>query len=328
MSNCLDRILCGDRVIIGVRNFDGCEKPESRIYINDYKGVDLKTAAKVTSDELLTGNKALKECIHQAIKHVSSDVMDFINQRFRFNNIVETRQTDVNFSEEIIPASNSNRGRTLTRWRSELAKIYIEDVCIKPDADIVVDIYVEDGATIKKYESIALVGNKVNTVPIRYIADAEKVYVYFNQKDAGFYNCNNGDFKMGCRTCGGRSKGNQEFLIRGWNGADTTGKCYGVGVNASVRCYYEDIFCQLLPQLYFPIYYRSVIEFMDMRIYSSRVNNITTFGEDKAREIKKEAESLYQDKLKRVIDNSEPFLQSIKGDCIICNSMYHAQATP
>lgn len=328
MNNCLEKILCGDRVIIGVRNFDGCENPESRIYINDYKGVDLKTASKVTGDELLTGNKALKECITQAMKHVNSDVMDFINQRFRFNNIVETRQTDVNFSDELIPASNSNRGRTLTRWRSELAKIYIEDVYVKPDANIVVDIIVEDGAIIKTYEDVALVANKVNIVPIRYIADSEKVYVYFNQAGANFYNCNNGDFKIGCRTCGSRSGGNDEFLIRGWDGQDTTGKCYGVGVNASVRCYYEDIFCQLLPQLYFPIYYRSVIEFMDMRIFSNRVNNVVTFGEDKAREIKAEVETLYQDKLKRVIDNSGPFLQSIKGDCVICNSMTYVQTTP
>lgn len=327
--NCLEKILCGDRVIIGVRNFDGCEKPESRIFINDYNGVDLKTASKVTPDELLTGNKALKECITQAIKHVNSDVMDFVNQRFRFNNIVETRQTDVNFSSEIIPASNTDRGRTLTRWRSEFAKIYIEEVYIKPDANIIIDLYIKDGTDAPvKYADIALVANVVNTVPVRLIANAEKVIIYFNQKDAGFYNCNNGNFKVGCRTCGSRRHGNDEFLMRGWNGADIDGKCYGVGVNASVRCYYEDIFCALLPQLYFPIYYRSVIEFMDMRIHSSRVNNVTMFGEEKAREIKEEVQELYDQKLKRVIDNSQAFLQSINGDCVICNSMYHVQTTP
>ena len=40
-----------------------------------------------------------------------------------------------------------------------------------------------------------------------------------------------------------------------------------------------------------------------MRIHSSRVNNITVFGEEKAREIKEEVQALYSDKLKRVIDN-------------------------
>lgn len=326
--NCLEKILCDQRVIIGVRNFDGCTKPESSLFINDYPGVDLKTASKITGDELLTGNKALQECTKLAIKYVNSDLMDFINQKFRFNNIVETRQTDVNFISEILPAANKDRGRTLTRWRSELAKIFVEEVYIKPDADIVIDLFIEDGVTTKKYEDVTLKKNQVNIVPIGYIAQSEKIKIYFNQSSAGFYNCNSGYFKMGCSVCGSGKNSNDDFLMRGWNGTAEDGNCYGMGVLASVRCYYEDIFCRLLPNLYFPIYYRSVIEFMNMRIHTNRVNNIAMFGEDKAREIKEEVEGLYTEKLKRVTDNSRALLQSIKADCIICNSIQYVQSTP
>lgn len=325
--NCLEKILCDERVIIGVRNFDGCTKPESSLFINDYPGVDLKTASKITGDELLTGNKALQECTKLAIKYVNSDLQDFINQRFRFQNIVETRQTDVNFTSEIIPAANLDRGRTLTRWRSELAKIFVEEVYIKPDANIVVDVFIEDGIILKKYENVALVAGKVNVVPIRYIAQAEKIKIYFNQAGAGFYNCNSPYFKQSCHVCGSKS-GNSDFLMRGWNGTVEDGKCYGMGVLASVRCYYEDIFCRLLPNLYFPLYYRSVIEFMNMRIHTQRVNNIAMFGVDKAKELKEEVEELYLAKLARVTDNSHALLASIKGDCIICNSMTYVESTP
>lgn len=327
--NCLEKILCDERVIIGVRNFDGCTKPESSLFINDYPGVDLKTASKITGDELLTGNKALQECTKLAIKYVNSDLQDFINQRFRFNNIAETRQTDVNFTSELIPAANANRGRTLTRWRSELAKIFVEEVYLKPDADIVVDIYIQDGITVKKYEGVVLVAEKVNVVQINYIAQSEKITIYCNQASAGFYNCSSPYFKQSCNVCGRSGKSsNSEFLMRGWNGTVEDGNCYGMGVLASVRCYYEDIFCRLLPNLYFPLYYRSVIEFMNMRIHTTRVNNIAIFGVEKAKELKEEVEELYIQKMKRVTDNSHALLQSIKGDCIICNSMTYVESTP
>lgn len=326
--NCLEKILCDERVIIGVRNFDGCTKPESSLFINDYPGVSLKTASKITGDELLTGNQCLQECTKLAIKYVNSDLQDFINQRFRFNNIAETRQTDVNFTTDILPATNLDRGRTLTRWRSELAKIFVEEVYLKPDADIVVDVVINDGFTTKTYPDIALIANKVNVVPIRYIAQAEKITITVNQANAGFYNCNSAFFKQSCRVCGSGKNSNSDFLMRGWNGTTEDTNCYGMGVLASVRCYYEDIFCRLLPNLYFPIYYRSVIEFLNMRIHTTRVNNIAVFGVEKAEELKAEVEELYLAKLARVTDNSNALLASIKGDCVICNSMTYVESTP
>jgi hypothetical protein len=327
--DCLQKILCGERVIIGVRNFDGCTTPESQLFINDYPGCDLKTASKITNDELVTGNKALKECVLNAVKYVNSNLMDYVNQRFRFNNIVETRQTDVNFSStEIIPAANLDRGRTLTRWRSELARTYIEEIYVKPDADIVEDIYIQDGTVLKKYEAVVLKANKVNVVPIRYIAKSEKITIYINQKNAGFYACNGGSYKFrGC--CQSRKNSTDtELLIEGWNGTQEDTKCYGIGVLAMVKCYFDDVFCALLPNLYFPIYYRSVYEFMQMRIHTNRVNNIATFGEEKAREIRDEVDELFNEKMKRVTDNSNAYLQSVKGDCLTCNSMYYVQSTP
>jgi hypothetical protein len=325
---CIDQILCGKRTIIGIRNFVECSKPESFLWLNDYPGIDLKTASKITGDELVTGNKAMQECINNAVKFVHSDIMNFINAKFRFNNIVETRQTDENFGTDILPAANLERGRVLKRWRSEFAKIHLQEIYVKPTADCVVDFLVYDGGAVTTYPNVTLKKNVKNTVVLNYVAVSEEIRVVFNQSVTGVYSCTElASRRYSCNLCGGR-RGNTDFVLRGWNGSKEDEKCYGIEVLAFIRCYEEDVFCSLLRNLHLPIYYRSVIEFMNMRIHSNRVNNVVTFGEEKAREIKKEAEELYNSKMKFVINNSKAFLQSTKGDCLTCSSSQYVQATP
>lgn len=324
---CIQKILCGDRTIIGIRNFIECSKPESSLFINDYPGVSLKIAADVAKDETVSGKNLLKECINNAIKYVHSDLMDYVNTKFKFVNIVETRQTNENFTDDTSAAANLERGIILKRWRSELAKIHIQEIYVKPTTDCVVDILVYDGPHLTKYEDVTLKGGEINTVVLDFVAWGEQVKVLFNQKDTAVFNCNSQGHRISCNVCSSRTN-NSEFIIRGWNGSKEDANCWGIQVLAFVRCFDEDIFCALLKNLYFPIYYRSVIELMNFRIHTTRVNNMATFGEDKAREIKEEVEELYKEKMKRVIDNSSAFFQSIKGDCLICNSMQYVQSTP
>lgn len=327
-KSCVDKILCGERTIIGIRNFVTCDNPESRLWINDYPGLSFKDASRVANDEMQTGNEVLKKSIEQGIKHTYDDFMDFLGTKFKFNVIAETRELN-NFSSEITPKANLERGLSLRRWRSEMAKIFVEEVYIKSSESSTVDVLLIDGDEIHKIENVVIEPNKTITVRFAILCKSENVKVLFNQKDNDVYKCNftsiNG-WHYAKRCCG--QSNNNGFVVTGWDGNKETDNCFGMGVLAYVKCYEDDVFCALIPRLYMAFYYRSVVEYLKYRIYTNRVNNLTTFGVEQAKEMLGEAEALYQDKYGRVINNSDTFFRSLKGDCLTCNTMSYVQSTP
>jgi len=324
---CLKDILCGKRTIIGIRNFVECQNPESNLFINDFPGMELKSAAKLTPDEIGTGNELFKKSIEQAIKLTYDDLMDFLNSRFNFNAIIETREFN-DFSDTVTPAANLERGLILKRWRSEMAKIHIEEIYIKTAQSSVVDILVYDGFDVYKIENVTLEAGIINRVPINIVCKSETVKVLYNQSNNDTYGCNynQNDGWVSCGTC--HSRGGKFFAVHGWDSTKEVSNCFGMGILARVRCFEEEIFCALLPRLYIPIWYRSVIEFLKYRINTTRVNNLTIFGEEKAKEMLVEYQDKYEEKYEKVIKNADVFLKTLKNDCLTCNGMRYVQQTP
>lgn len=325
LKSCIDDILCGKRTIIGIKNFVKCDKPESRLWINDYPGLVFKDAAKLSNEEMQTGNEVLETSIQQGIKLAFDDFMDFLRSKYDFNAIAETRQLE-NFSDKITTRANIERGLSLRRWRSEMALMHIEEVYIKTPQNTVIDLLVYDGTTLVKFENITLEADKKNVIRIDLICNSETVKILYNQKDNDVYKC---DFSRRngwtpCGSCGSRGG----FVITGWDGNREADNCFGMGVLAYIRCYEEKVFCALIPRLYTAFYYRSVMEFMQYRLRSNRINNLTLFGEEKAKEMYDEAAAAYKLKYQTVVDNSAAFLRSLKGDCLTCNSMHYVQSTP
>lgn len=329
LKSCIDDILCGKRIIIGVKNFIECEKPESHIYLNDFPGLSFKQAAKLANDEMQTGNEVMKQSIEQGVKLVYDDFMDFLAGKYNFNNITETRQLN-NFSDtQTTLRAPLERGLVLKRWRSEMAKIYIEEIYLKVTNAVTIDIKIIDGTEITKIENVSVTPNEINTIRIGLAFSNEKIKILYDQKDSEVYTCNftktNG-WRYAKRCCGSSNDGG--FVVTGWDGTKEADNCFGMGVLAFIRCYETEVFCALIPRLYTAIWYKSVACFLKFRLYSDRINNLTTFGNEKAEEMLIEAEGLYREKYERVINNSDAFFRSIKGDCLTCNTLTNVQSHP
>lgn len=330
--NCLEEITCGSRTIIGVRDYHGCTKPESGLFINQLPGITLKTAANVANEEMQSGLELMKQSTIMAAQQVKDEFVARLGPMFDFNAIVETRQLNV-FSDKTIPALAAERGIIVKRWRSELARTFIADVYIRvqnagPAVLKVIEI-VQEGQTYKECKTttynVDLVADCVNTIKLDYLAETEQVKIVFDQTAFVTNYCGSGMLGNSCNTCYGRANG---ITVVGWNGVKEDPKCFGVGALVNVRCYEENIFCALLPRMYFLLWYKSGIVFLEEMIASTRINNFTIFGKEQAKELLKQYTEKYNEKYEVIIKNAYDYIRSTKGECLTCNGSKYVQSTP
>jgi len=324
--NCLNDIQCGKRTIIGIRNYVECSNPESDLFINDLPGISLKIASQIASEELQTGNEVLKKCINTAIKKVFNDFNLKVSPYFDFNAVVQTREVN-DFSDSVLlPPANAERGLLLRRWRSELSQIYVEQIYIKINTSGVYNIKFYDGETLLETIETTLESGVLKTIRVDKKFTAESVKIVMNNVNTSVYSndIRNWNFQE-CGTCNGNGHG---LVIKGWDGAEENNEMYGIGVKASVRCYEENMLCSLLPRMYFFIWYQSGVEFMKEKIYSDRVNPITTFTKERAKELLEDYQTEYSIQYNIFIKNIYAYLRSLKGECLTCNGNRYAQVHP
>jgi hypothetical protein len=321
---CLKDITCGTRVIVGIRDFVECSKPESGLFINDLPGISIKTAASVTTEQYQTGVKLLQQSILMGTKHVYDEFISELGPYFNFNSIVETRVLD-KFNTQIIAPSPVERGITIKRWRSELAKIFIKEVYIAVQNSGAAKLKIIDRCNVTELD-IDLDNDCVNVIPVNYLADSEQVQIVFDQTNFAVFNCSYNSIGRHCGSCGGGHHKNSTIL--GISNGIEDGNCYGVGVYANIRCYEEEVFCSLLQRMYFLIWYRSGIVFLNELINSSRINNITLFGKEQAIELVKQYQAAYDTKYQTIMKNAYEYIKSTKGDCLICNGNRYVETTP
>lgn len=320
--SCIDDIINGDRVIIGVRDYNLCTDPESRLYINDLPGMSLKRAADVAPEHWQTGAEFFRQCNIMAARQVFDEFSQELQPYFNWNSIVETRDLKI-FKDTYNSTSNTERGIIIKRWRSEAARLFIEEVYLNVRQSGTATVKVIDGQTTTSYSVEVAAG--LNTKRIDHKCESEQVKVVFNQADFETFECSYSR-ATGCSSCGGG--GQKDIFVGGWDGTKEVSNCYGVGVKVHVQCFEENILCSLLSKMYFLLWYKGGILALQEQLASSRINHIVTFGKEKAEFLLAEYQAEYKEKYNILIKNSYTFLRNTKGECVKCNNIRYVQATP
>jgi hypothetical protein len=321
--SCLDDIISGKRIIIGVKDYVQCKDPESKLYINQLPGITLKQAANITPESIRSGGEFLKECTVMAARHVFDEFSQELQPYFDFNNIVESREIN-RFSEQYNAVYAGDRGLIVRRWRSEAARLFIEEVYVKVKQSGTITLNVIDGNTTTEYQA-EVEADAINTVVINHRTESESVKIVFDQSSVESYEGTYNSYD-GCSSCGYRNSKN--IFVGGWNGSGTDGKNYGLGVKVHAQCYEDNILCSLVPKMYFLIWYKSGILALKEHVATSRMNHIATFTKEKAEQLLEQYEVEYREKYNILVKSSFNFLRSTKGECIKCNNTRYVQALP
>lgn len=323
---CLNDIMCGTRVIIGIRDFSECNKPESNLFINELPGITLSNAAMVANEEVKSGYDELKRIIGLSTKMVFDEFAMEISPYFNFDAVIQTRELK-EFSGSFLPVSANQRGLIIKRFRSELAEIYVEEIYFKCNltGNVIVDLV--DGVKTFHY-TVAAIAGQIVTLRTDYRAKSESITLLCDNTSIEVYNGNMSNNAGGCGKCGGSNNNSSGLYIAGWDGSAEQSKYYGVGVKASIRCYEDNVLCSLLPRMYFLLWYKAGILFCNELIHSTRMNKICTFGKDKAEKLRDELMVDYDEKYKIFVKNIYGYLKTTKNDCLTCNGNTYVQALP
>lgn len=319
--SCIDDIISGERVIIGIRNYTGCQDPEGKLYINDLPGFSLKNAANIAPESFSTGYDFLKHCNTMAVRHVFDEFAVELGPYFDFGNIIETRDVKT-FKTTPNAVSATERGIVIKRWRSEAARMFVEYVYINVEQAGTVDLNIIDG-DLTTTQEIELVAG-INEIRLDYKANEEQIKITFDQ--SAFETYDGAWTKGGCSSCGGGGK--KGLYITGWDGTKEVSNTYGFGVKVHAQCYEENVMCSLLPKMYFLLWYKSGILVLREHVATNRINHIATFGQERAKDLLVELEAEYKEKYQVLVKGAYNYLRTMKGDCITCNGIRYVQATP
>lgn len=321
--SCLDDIIDGSRVIIGIKDYASCTDPESNLFLNrDLPGITLKSVASINPEAWQSGAQFMKDCTILAARHVFDEFANELQPYFDFRNIVETRELRV-FKTSLNGVSATERGIVVKRWRSEAARLFIESVFINVESGGSATIKIIDGSHTE--EKTVDLDAGINEILFEYKAESEQVKIVFDQ--TGFQTFDGAWNRTGsCSSCGGSS--GKGIYVTGWNGTQESSNTYGVGVKVHAQCYEENILCSLLPKMYFLMLYKSGILVLKERIATDRINHIAIFGREKAEELLADYEATYKEKYAMLVKSAYNYLMSTKGECVKCNNIRYVQSTP
>jgi hypothetical protein len=324
--SCLDDILCGKRVLIGVRDFDECAKPESGLFINDLPQITFKAAAKIANSDLQTAKETLRNCINVATKLVFDEFSQEAIIMNRWNDDASLiPQAQFNGKTRGITANKS--GLLLRRYRSEISQFFIDSVFVKATATGAGKVYIVDGSKTEEFDVDTKADEEVEVVT-NYRAKSEEIKILFDSDLFGTYDGpvnNTGRGKNSCYTCSGKS---MDVFVAGWNGTAQDNNCYGIKVRGTVRCFEDNLLCGLISKMHTILWYRAGIEFLNAFINTDRINFLTAFGKEQAKENRKELKELYDARYEAFISNSQNYIRALKADCLKCNTNRHVSVIP
>jgi hypothetical protein len=326
MADCLQDIICGNRTIIGIRDFAACAQPESGLFLNDLPGVSLKVAAAVANPEQHTGVQLMRQCLALSARRVFQDFSYRMAGYFDFNAVVEARKVNV-FNNTVLPAVAADRGLVLKRWRSEAARIFIADVYVKAGVNGAATINIIDGSNTTAYNVTLIAGQSI-VVPVNYRAESEEVRIVMDNTGVPVYSCDMASLRdPGCFSCGG-ARNAKGLFVAGWDGTQEVQRCYGIGAFAQIQCQEEIIICSLLRRMHFIMWYAAGIEFMRQRMESNRLNEIVLFTQERAKELLEQYTKDYEREWQSFVKSTYNYMRTLKGDCIQCTGNVYTQTTP
>lgn len=297
--------------------------PKSGIWINDLPGINLRYAADIVDSDGSSGLQFLKDKIDYATKLVIQELNAIALPYFRLNGLVDQIESGVfKTTYQIYPAGY--RGTKIKASRGRLLRIRINSVKLKTNnPSTPVSFQIKDEWTTESYTGTTDADGYYEFNP-EYLSKGNEVYVLV---DNDGNSCNKTELKAGC---GCSTKTSKFLTATGWDATinKTANTTFGLVVDATAECSYDEFACMVLSKLSFPILFKAGIEIVKEAVGTDRLNSITLLDTDKANFLLKDFEEQYQRHSKILADSMPEMMKRIDDCCIICNQSRYVQAKP
>lgn len=314
--------------IIGIRpncEVDNGTEPTSGYYIQDYVGINIKSAANIADGEMLSGLEYLTDLRRRAMVRLQNDILRYINTEFKVNSIQGepwSTTKKVRGNSLGILTDNDKRGIVLEKKRKDckLQSIFIHSVTINiANDESDATFYIADATNnqITTFSGLTLYENVDNEFVINRFFKGNEIQIYM----LGDMNPISVDIHC---NCGGESSSPCVNVKGMLNTTLTKSEGYGITASVSCRCNFESLLCdlkmdQVLGQAAFELIGGM---FYDEMSRTSRFNWLTIYNKEEIIEQSQAAFKLYADYFMASMAGLRSYIEAAGPcGCIDCGGM-------
>jgi hypothetical protein len=325
---------------IGIEGCGG-DIPVSNLYINRLPGIELKALDKIATHDQETYQGVWNDIQERSIRRFRNEVIKAFNKRYKIKTLTQSVDVERIINVDSVTTQAAEyRGYTIELNRedsdyvaSNLQSIYIPSLPVYIPGTLNTTVKIFDLDTREELKSVSVTGVEGwNTVAINETYVARRLYVVY---DSSLIDSVEQDisklrqavqFSDGGGYCLCYSYSNLNVEIRGASSLisdkfDITygDNTFGLSGLFSIKCSYDSLICNNLDTFETALWYLEGAEFCFERQFTSRLNEYTTFGKDKAIELRKEYEERFVNELSTAIDGINLNLQD---HCLECNEQF------
>ncbi len=305
---------------IGVRCLT--TNPKSGLWINDLPGINLGYAADIVDRGGSSGLQFLQEKIDYATRLVIQDVVSMSTPFFRVSSIID--QIEGGVFKSVFSSYTGNKGIKFKIGNARLLRIRVNAIKIKTNNPATaINGQIIDGNTTWSFSTTTDADGYAEYLP-QYLSSTKEVIIVI---DTTGLSVNKTDVKAGC---GCSSKASKFMTVTGWDGVSnkTANTTYGLVVDATAECNYDEFACLIQSKLPFPILFRAGLEIVKEAITTDRLNSITLLDEDKVNFLLSDFNRDYEKYMKALIDSLPELMKRIDDCCIVCTQSKYTIGRP
>lgn len=228
-----EKYKCFELPWIGVDGLCDDLKPTSGLMINSLPGITLRRMAMTATEEDITARRMFERIEKAAIDRLIADVIQEMGEAYQFNGILDSEKFGV-IGDDFSTDGKIRRGIRITRpYEDDYIRIKIEEIELKPDADVTTLVYIDDGSQDIYSSAFKLRANRRNRLRVDFETKEKKVDVYFDSACANW-----ADDDVSCRAesdyCCGRFYGNS--IVDCGNGWEFGSTWNGMRVKVATSC--------------------------------------------------------------------------------------------
>ena len=323
----------------------------SGLYFENLTGINIKFAANIANSAYLSGIDMLNDKAIFAIKLLEQDLQAAMLRFGYYISEYQDIEEFCGFSSQTVTTDANKRGLQIARFSSITpnSEFYIENLYIKTVNAENITLSLYDGnnvliesftfATLADAVTVLTINKAYKNNTIRVVIDTPNVEVYL--ANCCFWgdtvNCCSDSFE----TCGCSSdssggihyeiKGDccarKTYSVNGWSINKKTASSYGVALRGGMRCALSAVMCSILPQVAMAVLYRAGVEVLNELIASDRLNFVTVYSADWA----KEQIPIWTEKSNTLFNNTVdallPNLMKSESYCIKCHERTRPKIT-
>lgn len=291
----------------------GSTTPESGLYINTLPGVSLRQIDQIADEDQITYQGVWDDVQERAVRRFETKVKAELSKRFKITTIQDV--VDITKNLETTTTANAAKLRgfiiDLDNFVSEnhfvvsnFQRIYIQQLFLYLTGAVNTTVYLFDAVKGTQLDSYSVTGAAGwNTINVNEAYTARKIFACYDATNVtGTDNLIEKGFS--CCECEINIEGAESNIAATVKESDLTKGENGYGLSGifSSQCTYDSLVCNNKNIFSTAFWYLLGAELMSEVIYTSRLNQYTTIGAQKAKELRLEFEERFKEELTSAVE--------------------------